>query len=52
MRGVTECATQTAQRSNFVLNFYQAIVGDVVNTAEAQQSFLWKTSDEMLQITS
>lgn len=48
LRGVTECATQKAQRSKLVLGFYSAIVGDV-SSAEAQKNFLWNASDETMQ---
>ena len=48
MRGLTECLTEKAQRSKIVLKFYSVIVGDTT-VEKAQDSVLWKTSDEMLQ---
>jgi hypothetical protein len=50
MKGVAECGVQTAQRSKMMLGFYKAIVGDAA-VEDAKDSFLWKTSDEMLQNT-
>ena len=48
MKGVTECATEKIQQSDFVLGFYKAFVGDTT-IDKASQSFLWGVADEGLQ---
>jgi hypothetical protein len=50
LRGVTECATNKAQRSKMMMKFYTALVGEVDDQSKiTQNNVLWKTSDEMLQ---
>lgn len=48
LQGVTECAVEKAQDSDFVAGFYGAIVGQA-NVAAAKDNPLWAISDEMFQ---
>lgn len=50
LRGVTECAVQTAERSDLMMRVYGALVGETTS-ADVEGNVLWKAGEEMIQNT-